>query len=209
MAEWNSLSACCHLEDPVGLSRVFTLIVLLATGAVLATVLTVASPAVAALPIEDYAPYQPQTRCTPKAKPGTVVLGRWVERRYGGDLGGISRSCRIGGQSEHKEGRAFDWTVDVRKRADRLRVRRFLADLFATDAAGNPDARARRMGVMYVIWDDRIWSSWNGFRAEPYRHSGCKRLRRCSPTLRHRDHVHVSITRRAARGLNSWYVGRV
>ncbi|MFC5731063.1 MULTISPECIES: hypothetical protein [Nocardioides] len=193
----------------MGLARVRNLIVLAVTAAVLATVVTVASPAAGALPVDDYAPYQPQTRCAPKAKPGTVVLGRWVERRFGGNLGGISRPCRVGGRSEHKEGRAFDWTVNARRPADRRRVHRFLTTLFATDAAGNPDALARRMGVMYVIWDDRIWSAWNGFRAEPYRHSGCKRLRRCSPTLRHRDHVHVSITRQAARGLNSWYVGRV
>lgn len=174
----------------------------------LGALLVIASPARAASPVEDYAPYQPQTRCSPKAKKGTVVLAKWMVRKYGGQVGGISRGCRVGGQSEHKEGRAFDWTVNVRKRADRKRVKRFLTDLFAADRAGNEDARARRMGVMYVIWNDRIFASYDGFRARRYKHAGCKKVSRCSATLRHRDHVHISITRHAAKGRYSWYAAR-
>uniref|UniRef100_UPI003F4C8BA8 hypothetical protein n=1 Tax=Nocardioides sp. SYSU DS0651 TaxID=3415955 RepID=UPI003F4C8BA8 len=60
----------------------------------------------------------------------------------------------------------------------------------------------------YVIWDDRMWSAWNGFRSEPYLNSGCRKLARCSRTLRHLDHVHISITRHAARGRYSWYERR-
>lgn len=182
--------------------------------AVLASVLVVyvalfAWPAPAAAPpIEDYPTYQPQTRCAPAAKPGTVALGRWIVRRYGGDFGGISRACRRGSTSEHYEGRAFDWSVSAARAADRGRVRRFLRGLFATDAVGNPHARARRMGVMYVIWNDQVYAAWDGYRAEPYRSSSCPRLRTCSATLRHRDHVHISLTRRAARGETSWYLRR-
>lgn len=159
-------------------------------------------------PLEDYASYQPATRCAPVAKVGTRALARWTLRRFGGRFGGISRACG-GSRSEHTEGRAFDWKVDVRSRADRLRVRRLFAALFAEDAAGNPDALARRMGIMYVIWDDRIWSAHDGFRARPYLSSSCRTLRACSRTLRHRDHVHISLTRFAARGRYSWYAGRV
>jgi len=174
------------------------------------TLAAVALPVRAGLPpIEDYPTYQPQTRCAPKAKPGTVVLGRWVVHRYGGDFGGISRRCRRGSTSEHFEGRAFDWSVSATRRADRVRVRRFLGGLFATDVASNTDARARRMGVMYVIWNDHIYSAWNGYDSERYLSSSCKRVRTCSTTLRHRDHVHISLTRRAARGETSWYLGRL
>lgn len=161
-----------------------------------------------ARPIEDYASYQPATRCSPKPKPGTVLLGHWIVHRYGGGFGGISRTCSKGSTSEHEEGRAFDWTVSAARRKDRRRVDRFLRGLFAADEAGHADARARRMGVMYVIWDDRIYSAWREFRPERYKSSGCKRIRTCSPTLRHRDHVHISITRLAARGRTSWYAGR-
>lgn len=175
---------------------------------VAAAVLVPATAVGAPVPIEDYAPYQPATRCAPAAKPGTVVLARWTVARYGGRSIGISRACG-GSRSEHQEGRAFDWAADVRRPADRLRVARLLIALLATDGAGNPDALARRMGIMYLIWNDRIYSAWDGFQPRPYLSSSCRTLARCSPTLRHRDHVHVSLTRGAAQGHTSWYAGRL
>ena len=54
--------------------------------AALAAVLLLAAPshAVVTAGIEDYADWQPQTRCAPKAKPGTKVLGRWIVHQEGG-----------------------------------------------------------------------------------------------------------------------------
>ncbi|WP_436698839.1 hypothetical protein [Nocardioides sp. BYT-33-1] len=161
-----------------------------------------------AAPLEDYAAYEPPVRCSPRDRRGTKALARWTVRRFGGGWGGISRSCGAT-PSEHSEGRAFDWTVDVRRAADRRRVRALLDALFAPDAAGNPAARARRMGVMYVIWDDTTWSSWRRFAPAPYLNAACPSKRECSRTLRHRDHVHISLTRAGARGRLSWYIGRV
>jgi hypothetical protein len=173
--------------------------------AILLTLL-LATPAHAS-PIEDYASYQPQSKCSPRAKPGTVYLGHWIVRKYGGGFGPISRPCR-GGGSEHSEGRAFDWTVSVHRAADRRRVDRFFERIFRTDSAGNQHAWARRMGVMYVIWDDHMWSAWDGFRREGYLSSSCPSRRRCSETLRHRNHVHISLTRRGGNGRTSWFAGR-
>jgi hypothetical protein len=182
--------------------RLLCLLVLLAT-------VLLAAPAGAVRPIEDYAPYQPQTRCSPQAKPGTVALGHFLVQRYGGTFGGISRACSTTATSEHAEGRAFDWTLSAATPGGRRTAKAFLRDAFATDRAGNPDALARRMGIMYVIWDDEIYSAWNGFAPERYRSSSCTKLRRCSATLRHRDHVHVSLSRSAARGKTSWFAGRL
>jgi hypothetical protein len=174
--------------------------------AVLATLLV--PTASHAAPVEDYASYQPQTRCAPKAKPGTAYLGRWLVRKYGGGFGPISRSCGPG-TSEHKEGRAFDWIVSARRKADREHVNRVLERLFRTDASGNEHAWARRMGIMYVIWNDRMWSAWDRFEREPYLSSSCKTRKRCSQTLRHRDHVHISLTRKGGRGKTSWFANRM
>jgi hypothetical protein len=173
---------------------------------VLALVALLAPPAHAA-PIEDYASYEPQTRCSPKAKPGTVYLARWVARKYGGSLGPISRPCG-GGTSEHSEGRAFDWMVSARKKADRQRVDRFLELVFRT-RSGEAHAWARRMGIMYVIWDDRMWAAYDTFRPKAYLSSSCRTRKRCSDTLRHRNHVHVSLTRAGGKGTTSWYAGRL
>ena len=172
--------------------------------------------------IEDYAPYQPQTTCSPKAKPGTKVLLRYVVHHFGGSAGGISRPCSDASTSEHQEGRALDWTLDAEKKADRARAQAFLDFIIAADAAGDEDARARTMGIMYVIWDDQIYSSWRRFEPADYLSSSCKKVTKCSKTLlrppsrsssaktlRHRDHLHVSLTRQAGKGLTSWYATRL
>src|SRR6185436_19657758 len=92
----------------------------------------VAALAADAATVEDYAAYQPQTKCRPKAKPGTTYLGHWLVRKYGGGFGSIARSCG-GGTSEHLEGRAFDWTLDASRKADRQRAKAFLDRAFRTD----------------------------------------------------------------------------
>ncbi len=178
------------------------LLVLLALGLALPT-------AAAAAQIEDYASYQPQTRCRPDAKPGTAYLGHWLVRRYGGGFGPTSRPCSSGGTSEHKEGRAFDWTLDATRKADRKRARAFLAHVFAADGHDHTDARARRMGIMYVIWNDTMYPAWSGFEPEPYLSSSCRTRKKCSTTLRHRDHLHLSLSRKGGRGTTSWYDGRL
>jgi hypothetical protein len=159
-----------------------------------------------AMPVEGYAPYQPQKNCNPTAKPGTLELARWLQRRYPGTGSlGISRACGHGGVSEHKEGRAFDWKVDASSAKDRARVQDFLSRVLATDEDGNEAALARRMGIMYILWNDHSWASYRGFAKADYRSSACRSLKKCSQTLRHRDHVHISLSRAGARGDTSWY----
>jgi hypothetical protein len=160
-------------------------------------------------PVEPYAPYQPQTRCSPTPKPGTQALGHWLVRTYGGGYGRISEACKGKSVSEHKEGRAFDWSLNATKAADRARAQRFLTAAFATGPSGAPAEMARRMRIMYVIWNDHIYASYDQFRARNYRSSSCKTLAKCSATLRHRNHMHISLTRSGGSGLTSWYAGRV
>lgn len=158
-------------------------------------------------PVEPYAGYQPQTRCRRKPRSGVLMLADWLTNR-GGGYGPISRSCAGSSVSEHKEARAFDWMLDARKKRDRRIARKFLKRAFAPDDTGEPHAIARRMGIMYVIWNDRSWASYRDFEPKAYLSSGCTSLRRCSKTLRHRDHMHISLTRKAARGEFSWYVAQ-
>ncbi len=158
------------------------------------------SPAV----VDDYAAYEPQTSCSPTAKPAMEYLARWLVRRFGGEYGGISRACG-GSKSEHKEGRAFDWTMDADDAGDQRRVQRFLKKVLRTDRRGNEHALARRMGIMYIIWDDQLYAAYDRFVPKPYRHSDCTSVTRCSKTLRHRDHVHISLSRAGGAAETSWY----
>ncbi|MFP5220287.1 MAG: LGFP repeat-containing protein, partial [Actinomycetes bacterium] len=163
-------------------------------GALTVAALLVATPVVKADPatptfgpvIEGLSSYDPQSTCSPTVKPGTGALRSLVLATYTntGDSG-IVRACTIGGTSEHKEGRAWDWRVDAFDPAQYAAARDMLTWLLATDAHGNSYAIARRLGVMYIIWDRHIWSAYNasaGWR--PY-----------SGSNPHTDHVHISLSR--------------
>ena len=163
----------------------------------------------APVPIEDYASYEGQTTCAKKPKPGTVVLGEYLVATYGGGGGANNRGCGSGGASEHKDGRAIDWMLDARDKDDRLAAKQFLLEIFATDEDGNEHALARRMGIMYVIWNDHMYSAWDQFEREDYLSSGCPSKKKCSATLRHRNHVHISLSKPGSRGDTSWYEERL
>jgi hypothetical protein len=153
--------------------------------------------------------YEPQTTCTKTPHPGTVALAHWLVATYRGTGSmGMIRGCKVGGTSEHKDGRAFDWRADVRKPRQKRAAYGFIAKALATDAQGNAHALARRMGIMYIIYNDRIWSSYRDFAPRPYLNSGCKKRKRCSATLRHRNHVHISLGLAGAAAQTSWYRGR-
>ena len=168
---------------------------------------TVTSSAPYLMPLEPYAGYQPQSTCRRTPKPGVLLLADWLVAR-GGGYGPISRSCAGSSTSEHKESRAFDWLLDATNPADQAVAAALLDELLAPDDTGATHALARRMGIMYIIWDDRMYASYDGFAEKRYLSSGCRSRRTCSATLRHRDHMHISLTRQGARGRTSWYLAQ-
>jgi hypothetical protein len=116
-------------------------------------------PPAGALP-EPLPVYVPQNECTPTAKPGVAAFQRLLQARYPGSRNlGIVRACHQGARSEHKEGRAFDWGVRVDRPREARYARDLLGWLLATDASGVRYANARRVGIMYMIWNRRIWSA--------------------------------------------------
>ncbi len=150
--------------------------------------------------IEPYAPYQAQNACDPVARAGVLRFRDLVLAAYPGTGdSGIVRSCSVGAASEHKEGRAWDWRVSASNPDDVLRVEDLLSWLQAPDELGRDGAMARRLGVMYVIWDSHIWKSYQASRGwQPYSGS--------SP---HTDHVHFSFGWAGALAQTSYWSGRV
>jgi hypothetical protein len=150
--------------------------------------------------IEGYARYEGQSTCDPTPKPGTLALRDLLLARYPSTASlGVSRGCDVGGQSEHKEGRAFDWGADVGNAADTAAVNDFLTALFATDAQGHKFALARRMGIMYVIWNRHIWGAYDA-------NAGWRPYDGENP---HTNHVHISLSWAGARGETSFWSGQV
>lgn len=161
------------------------------------------APMPAPLAPADYLPitYDGQSACDPAAKPGAAALGELIKATYGqGEYIGIPRGCDVGGRSEHKEGRAVDWMVDVRKPAERAMAEAFLNWLLGPDQAGRPSGHAMQLGVMYIGWHDRMWRGY-----EPGR--GWDELKGCFSKTEpkydnycHRNHIHISLTRAGAAG---------
>jgi hypothetical protein len=170
------------------------------------------APAIAAtLPqgVYDVSPtYEGQAQCDPAAKPGTQALSDLIKATYGSSQTvWIPRACDIGGQSEHKEGRALDWMTSARVAQQRANAETFLAWLLGPDQFGVPYGNAMRLGVMYIGWNDRIWRGYDIKR-------GWTELKGCfatpSPgndTTCHRNHIHISMTWDGASGRTSFWDG--
>jgi len=180
------------------LRRFFAVVVLAISAAALSACLPADPPDQIELP----AGYEVQSLCDPTAKPGAVALAAILRSRYAGTTTGIVRDCAVGGRSEHKEGRAIDWSgVSAFNSDSRAQVDSTLRWLLDPDAQGHQFAVARRLGVMYIIWDARIWiANEADLGWQPYACSGV--------TLCHQDHVHLSLTQAGGAKQTSYWTGR-
>ncbi|MCR4514387.1 peptidoglycan-binding protein [Aeromicrobium sp. 50.2.37] len=135
--------------------------------------------------------YVPQVACQPGTPAGVAKTRDLVMRTYGvGGKGNTARGCSEG-VSEHADGRAWDWMVDVKDAKEKKAAADFLAWL-TKDGGTN----ARRLGIMYVIYNERIWAVYRS--KEGWRKSSG-----------HRDHVHLSFSWNGARGTTSFWTGKV
>jgi hypothetical protein len=164
------------------------------------------------VPIEA-STYDPAHRCTPKAaRPGIAALTRWLAATTRGVSWGSYR-CEKWGKHEaslHAENRAIDWHLDVTVPADRRAAEKLIRLLLAPDVAGNPQALARRMGVEELIWDCGYWGA-GMTQFEKYQPCYGKRgkLRKhVDPTIGHRNHVHLGMTKAGAAARTSFWRGR-
>jgi hypothetical protein len=132
----------------------------------------------------------------PTPKPGVIAFQRLVVAAYPNTgLGGISRGCDVGGQSEHKEGRAWDWGVSIADAGQKRAAEDLIDWLTATDRYGNEDAIARRLGIMYLIWNKRIFFPGSGWRTYcVMRRGSCVDPQDGGARSPHTDHVHFSFT---------------
>jgi hypothetical protein len=149
--------------------------------------------------IDAYARYQPQRTCRPGAKPGVADFRDLLDRTYGSHGSGISRRCGSR-RSEHYEGRALDYALLAHDADDAAVADDLLDWLLATDEHGNRHAMARRLGIMYIIWNGRIWRAYRP-RWRPYACDG-------TPSGCHTNHIHVSFSWAGARRRTTWWTAR-
>lgn len=136
--------------------------------------------------------YSGQNSCDPIDKTGAVALGKLLVNTYRTGTFGISRWCNEP-QSEHMEGRAVDWMLNA---ADP--TQKAVADSARAWLTANSGENARRLGVMYLIFDKQMWRAYAPERGwQPYTGS--------NP---HTDHIHISLTWDGAEKATSWWTGR-
>ena len=150
-------------------------------------------------PLEDYARYEAVLGCDVSPKPGVLAFRAWVKENYGerpGSPENIVRACELGNPSEHHEGRAWDWMIP-----DDATAQALLDELLAEDECGNAHALLRRAGIMYVIYDRRMWRAYDrgpGFPAP-------REWSAYTGPNPHTDHVHFSFGTPGAMGETSFY----
>lgn len=149
--------------------------------------------------IEAYAAYDPQTTCSRTSRPGVRAFERLLEQKFPATYSmGIKRSCAGDGVSEHKDGRALDWGVNAYTWTGRETAKRAIKMLFKPDWYGNPHAMARRLGIMYIIWNKKMWRAYRpGDGWQPYQGNP------------HTNHMHFSFARAGGRGETSYWTGTV
>lgn len=156
------------------------------------------------IPLDAYADRDPTLagQCDATPKPGVLLFRAWIIALYGEHPGpngkpqyqNILRDCKIGSPTEHWQGRAWDWMIPSPAAAKAM-----VDMLLDSDAQGRPHALARRAGIMYLIYNRRMWRSypWQDQPAGSWHPYGGE-----SP---HTDHVHLSFGWPGARGLTSLY----
>lgn len=145
---------------------------------------------------EGFASYVPAVGCDMRIDPGTDALGKLMKTTYPDTTYGLGRTCGdgTGKASEHTDGRAVDWMVSARTTNGMAEANAVIAWLFATDKTGVTYANAKRLGVMYLIWNNKIWGAYSAEQGwRPY--NNCADTPQSSmDTACHRNHIHFSLS---------------
>lgn len=149
-------------------------------------------------------------RCAKRKNPGVSRFARWLDKQMKYGEPGRRYACEnLGkgiGYSFHSEGRALDFTINSLKYAQYRDAYKALRLLWAPDSKGRPNALARRMGVMEIIFECGYWSQGKDnfelyFLCNQENEPKGEALR----TLQHQNHIHFSFTRKGAKGKTSFW----
>lgn len=141
---------------------------------------------------DEFAPWESEDGCSGVVLPGTRLFREFILSQWGEKAGSpenIMRACSIGGDSGHKIGRAWDWMIPSTSAAQEC------LELLSV----NGHEIARRAGLMYMIYNGRIWRSYSRGSLLPGEWSDYD-----GPSA-HTEHIHFSLGSRGANGLTSLY----
>ncbi len=156
-------------------------------------------------PVEPYPTWTSELGCHDGVRPGvTATIEQILRPTYGGaDWRFLTqRACSPSIQQGHDDGTSLDWMNRYDKAEEKANVEAFLGWLMATDSQGNTRALARRLGVMYLIWNNQFFGMYDAEEGwTPYNlqvsgvRTPCAQLPAAAyDTSCHRDHLHISYT---------------
>lgn len=155
-------------------------------------------PAITMPTADDVAmPYEGQSFCSQTTKPGVADFAKIVSAHYSRPTYGTLRPC-LSDVSEHYDGRALDWMLDVNNPADKAIADAVTQWLSAKDAVGNYGSWARRLGIMYIIWNHKVWKSYRDIST----------WTTYTGSVPHTDHIHFSFAWDGACKRTSWWTGK-
>jgi hypothetical protein len=156
--------------------------------------------------------YERENTCSPTEKPGAKKLRKLLRKTYGSSIGSSTVRACSSADSGHEEGRAVDWMTNKKVPEQKAMAKAFLKWLKATDNYGNTYAMARRLGIQYVIWNNRMWRAYDTGRGWT-EYDNClhkkKKGKKAWANACHRTHVHFSLTWDGAYKRTSYFSGYV
>lgn len=162
---------------------------------------------------EGLASYVSAVGCDKRINPGTAALATLLKTTYPDTSYGLGRTCGAGTgkASEHTDGRAVDWMVSARTSNGMAKATAVIAWLSATDKNGVTYANARRLGIMYLIWNNKIWGAYSadaGWR--PYKNcADTTQSSKSKDSACHRNHIHFSLSWEGAMKKTSFWTKKV
>lgn len=170
-----------------------------------------ATPAFGATPVDPYGAFPPyECNIADPHRAGAEGFRSMVLAAYptswSGELWAPCNSPNHISTSNHHAGRAWDWFITAMGNRASVEERAIADELLAwllEPLDGVADARARRLGIVEIIWFDQRWSvqtkAW-----VPYNAQGCPDPA-ANNTGCHRDHVHFGFSTAGADGSTTWW----
>jgi hypothetical protein len=161
--------------------------------------------------IDRYSSYEPESTCSPTAKPGVLAYRDLLIRTYGARWNNIARACSAS-VSGHEEGRALDYGSLATNATQKAQADGLLGWLLATDKHGNKHAMARRLGIQYIQYNNRMWRAYDpnaGWQPQMMGGKACSTLGSSYTTSCHRDHIHTSFSWAGANKKTTYFTGSI
>ncbi|MFS0700097.1 hypothetical protein AB6N24_09025, partial [Cellulomonas sp. 179-A 4D5 NHS] len=172
---------------------------------------TAAPAAASPLTVGQLDGYSPKTTygCDRVVKPGTEGVISILRSAYPGYSASPDTGRACSTASDHARGTAIDWSV----RAGNSDGQQLLNWLFEGDGQGNSHIRLRRLGISYIIWNDRIWTATDATRSassdvstwKNYDEAACFANSGSGADCLHVRHMHISLGDRGADKASSWW----